>query len=612
MEEVKRESLTFLTIFSAIAGIMGFAMLMVGVWASISHASWKWFWLIGGLVLYVFHLIEATCFDKTSKYLSWTLTEKAFQQHISTLQRAEPQIKWAIQNWHYEEKKTKDKNGKERTERKRVNTHYAESFYDIQGFLDETLSPLQMLAMFHLLYDAQDEHESLLSPQRSPRWSKPSRSLFLLCEMPLDYRPVDQEEELRMKRLQEEFYRKNTCDTNQEKSEVNLIRCDYQSHVMVILKEGTDNSDERPWWMHFRVYVLATFFLLSLPYRCIFFRECQKITWEVLKHISHRPITLWTAPPQHRRALRRDFASQAYRAVRAELDEGGAGASTPGLASTGAFAGPTSLTVERVETEADVASGVPWYWKNRDLSQGFDEKINLSPGDCQKVQELLDQTFQHKGTRDRKDRLPSRLLVSQVIRMEHSRLWQRFERKKKDLAARVGRPPLISELPGSGAVKTALELPAFAAGPELPAFLKEITRELNEAFLFHGSSPGGALGIGENGFDISRAGSSTGSMFGAGAYLAEASSKSDEYATEDPSGLFGGKLALLLCRTLLGNVFYITESNLRRIQEALETHSFDSILGDREAAIGTYREFVVWDEAQIYPEYVVIYQRHFE
>eukprot|EP00913_Durusdinium_trenchii_P033868 g31704.t1 len=147
----------------------------------------------------------------------------------------------------------------------------------------------------------------------------------------------------------------------------------------------TDNSDERPWWMHFRVYVLATFFLLSLPYRCIFFRECQKITWEVLKHISHRPITLWTAPPQHRRALRRDFASQAYRAVRAELDEGGAGASTPGLASTGAFAGPTSLTVERVETEADVASGVPWYWKNRDLSQGFDEKINLSPGDCQKV-----------------------------------------------------------------------------------------------------------------------------------------------------------------------------------------------------------------------------------
>ena len=51
-----------------------------------------------------------------------------------------------------------------------------------------------------------------------------------------------------------------------------------------------------------------------------------------------------------------------------------------------------------------------------------------------------------------------------------------FSLSTEDLAARVGRPPLISELPGSGAVKTALELPAFAAGPELPAFLKEITR----------------------------------------------------------------------------------------------------------------------------------------
>ena len=110
---------------------------------------------------------------------------------------------------------------------------------------------------------------------------------------------------------------------------------------------------------------------------------------------------------------------------------------------------------------------------------------------------------------------------------------------------------------------------------------------------------------------MSRVGSTTGTMFGDGAYLAEASSKSDEYATEDPSGLFAGKLALLLCRTLLGNVFYITESNLPRIEEALKTRIFDSVLGDREAAMGTYREFVVFDEAQIYPEYVVIYKRHF-
>ena len=224
MEEVKRESLSTLAICSAIAGIVGVSMLIVGgvlAWDAEHYADdrdvdWNWY-VFAGLVLYTFHLIEATCIDKTCKYLSWILTEKAFQQQISALQRAEPRIKWSIQNWHYEEKKTKDKNGNERTERKRVNTRYAETFYDIQGFLDETLSPVQMLAMFHLLYDAQDELEGLLHPERSLRWSQSEgKSLFLLCEMPLDYRPVNHEEEVRMKGLQEEFYRRNISDTHQE------------------------------------------------------------------------------------------------------------------------------------------------------------------------------------------------------------------------------------------------------------------------------------------------------------------------------------------------------------------------------------------------------------
>ena len=53
-----------------------------------------------------------------------------------------------------------------------------------------------------------------------------------------------------------------------------------------------------------------------------------------------------------------------------------------------------------------------------------------------------------------------------------------------------------------------------------------------------------------------------GTMFGGGAYLAEASSKSDEYSTQDPSGVFKDRYAFLLCRVTLGNMFYITESYL--------------------------------------------------
>ena len=40
-----------------------------------------------------------------------------------------------------------------------------------------------------------------------------------------------------------------------------------------------------------------------------------------------------------------------------------------------------------------------------------------------------------------------------------------------------------------------------------------------------------------------------------------------------------------------------------RIEDALATGRFQTVLGDREAVVDTYREFVVFDEGQIYPEY---------
>ena len=33
---------------------------------------------------------------------------------------------------------------------------------------------------------------------------------------------------------------------------------------------------------------------------------------------------------------------------------------------------------------------------------------------------------------------------------------------------------------------------------------------------------------------------------------------------------------------------------------------FDSTLGDREASVDTYREFVIYDENQVYPEYAIM------
>ncbi|CAE7257438.1 Tnks [Symbiodinium sp. CCMP2592] len=593
MEGAEQEKLSVITVCSAIAGVIGFGMLLFGalmLWAGLIPDEDGLVMVIVGVLLYLSHLLEALCRSKTSKYLSYIFSETEFQSYVKEVQAAKPQIRWTIQNYHWEEKGKRDKN----VERRRVNTHRAEAHYDINGFVDETLSPEQMIAMFHLVYDG--DNQDLEANKANPK----SFRIFLLCEMPLEYHPFDDQEEQRLNATREAFYTENTRDTHQDKSSANLIDFGgYRTHIMVVLRENTDDSDARPWWMHYWVYLICTICLMSVPYRYYFFSQCKKARWEVLKHFSHKHEGAegWNMEPRDTRSKRTDAASRAFRGVKRETQQ----PSRQGVSA----AWEEGKETLNVGPPVEVPIGVPSYWKNQDLSKHFDEKINLSVEETQKMQTLLDVTFKDKATRDRRSGgMPTRLVVSQVIRMEDSKMWMRFEQKRAEMCTR-GRPQLIKEMPGSGAFKTSQD-------GDLPLFLKELTTDLNEAYLFHGSSPGGALGIGENGFDMGRVGSNVGTMFGAGAYMAEASSKSDEYATEDPSGLFAGKLALLLCRTLLGNMFYITESNIPRIDDALRTGKFLSVLGDREAAVDTYREFVVFDEAQIYPEYVIIYTRSFD
>ena len=38
---------------------------------------------------------------------------------------------------------------------------------------------------------------------------------------------------------------------------------------------------------------------------------------------------------------------------------------------------------------------------------------------------------------------------------------------------------------------------------------------------------------------------------------------------------------------------------------------FDSLLGDRAAAVGTYREFITFDEGSVLPEFAVFYVREY-
>merc|ERR1712061_245913 len=134
-----------------------------------------------------------------------------------------------------------------------------------------------------------------------------------------------------------------------------------------------------------------------------------------------------------------------------------------------------------------------------------------------------------------------------------------------------------------------------------------LNASVSEVYLFHGTSSQGALGIADAGFDISK--TSSGCLYGRGIYLAECSSKSDEYTEEDTEGLQAGCCAMFLCRALLGNALvwdkYVSEDLVKEWARGC----YHSIIGDREKLRGTYREFVIPKVFSngVYPEYIIIY-----
>merc|ERR1719316_2577589 len=157
---------------------------------------------------------------------------------------------------------------------------------------------------------------------------------------------------------------------------------------------------------------------------------------------------------------------------------------------------------------------------------------------------------------------------------------------------------------------------SYTGGTPLVAKTREAGKPLNdrlldgEALLAHGTNPSSAMGILKSGFVLNHAGKATGTMFGYGIYLAECVSKSDEYARDDNGGTYPGLMAILMCRSLIGNGYVVQEAG-DYIQEA-KNSGCDCVVGDRESKVGTYREFIFFDERQVYPEYAVIYKRQYD
>eukprot|EP00931_Biecheleriopsis_adriatica_P004917 TRINITY_DN106501_c0_g1_i1.p1 TRINITY_DN106501_c0_g1~~TRINITY_DN106501_c0_g1_i1.p1 ORF type:complete len:627 (+),score=59.98 TRINITY_DN106501_c0_g1_i1:43-1923(+) len=211
-------------------------------------------------------------------------------------------------------------------------------------------------------------------------------------------------------------------------------------------------------------------------------------------------------------------------------------------------------------------------------------------------QTLFDKSFRRKYTRDRKGgKVPQRLVVRRVARIQNAHTWQDYMVRQNSIRT--------ESTPGEYSIEN------LKTEGVLEHLLTAADKATNTAWLFHGTSTEGAVGIATHDFRVDMAGSNAGTLYGNGVYLAESCAKSDEYADDDSEGL----RRILICRTTLGNVLYSDEKrpDVDTLVKQCVEGSYNSVLGDREKIHDTFRELIVYDEDQVYPEFIVEYQREY-
>lgn len=220
-------------------------------------------------------------------------------------------------------------------------------------------------------------------------------------------------------------------------------------------------------------------------------------------------------------------------------------------------------------------------------------------------------------------------------RLQHQGLWGKYSMEKENM-----RVIQVNALGKNGLVIPRIDIRTEYAqmAEQLPAQLDE---NVNEMYLTHGSKPESVVAILSGGLNERF----SGGLFGNGTYLAEDIAKNDQYCTPDlrhgehpelhkllfddldvahPGNLF----YVFVCRALLGyrvrtkdgsqdldsstsrSIWSSEKRELTSITGANPPMLHHSLLAETGGRIARFREFVIYHGDQIYPEYLVAYQRY--
>lgn len=221
-------------------------------------------------------------------------------------------------------------------------------------------------------------------------------------------------------------------------------------------------------------------------------------------------------------------------------------------------------------------------------------------------------SFKHKAA------VPTGYTLVTAFRNQNVDLWQKYNLLKTAITEECSRPSEVAMETKSVATSSA-------------TLESVIDASVNEWYLFHGSSAAKCKSICSSNFRLNLAGSGAtwkdaGSevgvpLYGYGIYFAEHVTKSDEYSEAIPAdeGYLpaGGEQAfhtVLLCRVVGGRTNVVMTNEIER--EKLKSDVFDgayhSVYGDRVTTLNKpFREIVVYDKDQCYPEFLLVYTRKY-
>ena len=271
----------------------------------------------------------------------------------------------------------------------------------------------------------------------------------------------------------------------------------------------------------------------------------------------------------------------------------GSGVSRPIPTVAQRVTSPVRVTYENEPVSASLLATSIWFNKNNNL-------INKTCRNC--VAKLVKLNWDTSLTgvgRDARGLEHKHIRIRGIRHIQNKMLRRNYVLAYLDSLSRYGLPQELKDSPIATdsmrpAIYEDLETTNKPSCDETSLALDRLHLLEGEAFLFHGTDKIAIHGIVQEGFNLRYC---KGGAFGhPGIYLSEHAQKADQYT--DKTGRRSTDLYMLVVRVALGRT--------EMYEKKKSGEDYDTIIGGRN---NLFREFVKTYTAQLYPEFVVNYDR---